>query len=96
MLTWVIYDITDNSKREKVIRICKSYGLYRVQKSVFLGTLNPNELDSVALECEEVIETDTDSVYVFPFCDDCYSKIKLVGKAFDKDLVSDKIISKFF
>ena len=55
MLTWVVYDITDNSKREKVIRICKSYGLYRVQKSVFLGTLNPNELDSVALECEEVI-----------------------------------------
>jgi CRISPR-associated protein Cas2 len=96
MLTWVIYDITDNAKREKVIRVCKSYGLYRVQKSVFLGTLNTNEIDSVALECEEKIDPDIDSVYVFPFCDDCYSKIKLLGKAFDKDLVSDKIISKFF
>lgn len=96
MLTWVIYDITDNAKREKVIRVCKSYGLYRVQKSVFLGTLNTNELDSVALECQEHIDPEIDSVYVFPFCDDCYSKIKLIGKAFDKDLVSDKIISKFF
>lgn len=96
MLTWVVYDITENAKREKVIRVCKSYGLYRVQKSVFLGTLNTNELDSVALECQGHIDPEIDSVYVFPFCDDCYSKIKLIGKAFDKDLVSDKIISKFF
>ena len=96
MLTWVMYDITDNSKRERVIKICKGYGLYRVQKSVFLGTLNRNELDSVALECDEVIDTDTDSVYIFPMCDDCFKKIKLLGNAFDKELVSDEIISKFF
>ena len=96
MLTWVVYDITDNGKRDRVIKICKGYGLYRVQKSVFLGSLNRNELDSVALECEDVIDEDTDSVYVFPMCDDCFRKIKLIGNAFDKDLVSDEIISKFF
>jgi len=91
-----VYDITDNRKRDVVVKICKGYGLYRVQKSVFLGNLNRNELDSVALECEEVIDKDTDSVYVFPLCDDCFRKIKLIGNAFDKELVSDEIISKFF
>ena len=96
MLTWVVYDITDNRKRDGVIKICKGYGLYRVQKSVFLGNLNRNELDSVALECKEVIDEDTDSVYVFPMCDDCFKKIKLIGNAFDKELVSDDIIAKFF
>ncbi len=96
MLTWVVYDITDNRKRDSIIKICKGYGLYRVQKSVFLGNLNRNELDSVAIECNEIIDKEKDSVYVFPMCDDCFKKIKVVGNAFDKDLVSDEIISKFF
>ena len=96
MLTWVVYDITENSKRDSVTKICKGYGLYRVQKSVFLGNLNRNELDSIALECQENIDEDTDSVYVFPMCDDCFKKIKLIGNAFDKKLVSDEVISKFF
>lgn len=96
MLTWVVYDIADTRKRDTVIRICKGYGLYRVQKSVFLGNLNRNELDSIALECKEAIDEKTDSLYVFPMCDDCFGKIKLIGNAFDKELVSDEIISKFF
>jgi len=91
-----VYDITDSRRRESVVRICKGYGLYRVQKSVFLGNLNRNELDSIALECEEIIDEDTDSVYVFPMCDDCFKRIKLIGNAFDKELVSDEIIAKFF
>ena len=96
MLVWVIYDISEDDKRTAVSRVCKNYGLYRVQKSVFLGTLNRNELDSVALECEEIIDPEIDSVYIFPMCDDCFKKIKLIGNAFDRDLVSDEVITKFF
>jgi len=96
MLVWVIYDITENRVRNRVSNICKGYGLYRVQKSAFLGDLNTNELDSLALECEERINSEVDSVYVFPMCDDCFKKIRLLGMAFDKDLVSDEVITKFF
>jgi len=95
MLVWVIYDITEDKLRNKVAKTCKNYGLYRVQKSAFLGDLNKNQADSMALECEDIIATE-DSLYVFPMCDDCFKKIKLLGKAFDKDLVSDEVITKFF
>ncbi len=95
MLVWVIYDIADDKIRGQVSRACLDYGLYRVQKSVFLGSLNKNEWDSLAVECEGMIK-DEDSVYVFPLCDDCFKKIKLIGKAFDKDLVTDDIQTKFF
>jgi CRISPR-associated protein Cas2 len=95
MLVWVIYDITDDKLRSSVSRICQDYGLYRVQKSVFLGDLNKNEWDSLAVECEDVIE-DGDSVYVFPLCDDCFKKIKVIGDEFDMDLVTDEIQTKFF
>jgi CRISPR-associated protein Cas2 len=42
-----------------------------VQKSVFLGDLNSNQMDSLALECEELVDIDTDSVYIFPMDDKC-------------------------
>ena len=96
MLVWVIYDISENKRRSAVSRICKGYGLYRVQKSAFLGALNSNELESLSLECEEHIDLGTDSVYVFPLCDDCFNKIKLLGESFDKKLISNKIVTKFF
>ncbi len=95
MLVWVIYDISENRIRSRVAKLCKSYGLFRVQKSAFLGDLNRNESDSLALECEEAIE-ESDSVYVFPMCEDCYEKIRLIGAGFDRELVSGMTITKVF
>lgn len=96
MLTWVIYDIVDNKKRTGVVKVCKGYGLYRVQKSVFLGRLNNNQIDELTMQCEDIIDEKKDSVYVFPLCDDDFKKVKLLGQAFDKKLVSDEILAKFF
>lgn len=96
LLVWVIYDITDNRTRQKVSDRCKSYGLYRVQKSVFLGDINTNDRDSLGLECEELIDTERDSVYIFPMDEQSFKKVQLLGQAFDKELVSDEVITKFF
>jgi len=95
MLVWTIYDITDDKIRSRVAKICKGYGLFRVQKSAFLGDLNKNEADSLALECEAMIE-ESDSVYVFPICEDCFEKIKLIGEGFDRKLVAGIITTKIF
>ena len=95
MLVWVIYDISENRYRSRVAKICKNYGLFRVQKSAFLGDLNRNESDSLTLECEVTIE-ESDSVYVFPMCEDCFDKIKLIGAGFDRELVSGMTITKVF
>ena len=96
MLTWVVYDISENKIRNRIVKLCKGYGLYRVQKSVFIGDLNTNELDSLGLQSGEIIDTSTDSTYIFPMCSDCFKKIQLLGKAFDKKLVTDEVITKFF
>jgi CRISPR-associated protein Cas2 len=96
LLVWVIYDITEDRVRQKVSDRCKNYGLYRVQKSVFLGDLNSNDRDSLGIECEELINTEQDSVYIFPMDDQSFKKVQLIGQAFDKKLVSDEIITKFF
>jgi len=96
MITWVLYDIESNKIRNKVIRICKNAGLYRVQKSVFLGTLEDNQYDEIILQIESVVDLEKDSVYVFPMSQSNLKMCGLIGQAFDKELVTDEIISKFF
>ena len=96
MLLWVVYDIVENKARSKIARVCKNYGLYRVQKSVFLGDLNRNQIDELSLKCQDTMDEDEDSVYIFPMCDEDFKKVKLLGQAFDKELVSDDVIAKFF
>jgi len=95
MITWVIYDIVKDKTRSKVARACIRAGLYRVQKSVFLGSLNRNQIDELALECDDLIRKDEDSLYIFPLCSDDFKRVKLLGLAFDKKLVSDEVIAKF-
>ena len=96
MRVWVMYDITDNKIRNKVIRYCKNAGLYRVQKSIFLGDIDKNRIDELHLQCDEIIDMESDSLYIFPMCEDDFKKIKTSGNAFDKKLVSDEILSLFF
>ncbi len=95
-LVWVIYDIVADKKRNKVAKTCKNKGLYRVQKSVFLGTLNNNQLDELSLQCDDIINEEEDSVYIFPMCETDFKKVKLLGQAFDKKLVSSALLNKFF
>ena len=95
MLTWIIYDIADDRTRNKIAKACKEKGLYRVQKSAFLGTLNKNQIDELKIMCEDIIDHEVDSVYIFPMCEDDFKKVKLLGQAFDKDLVTDEVKALF-
>lgn len=94
-LVWIIYDITENKTRSRIAKACKNKGLYRVQKSAFLGTINKNQLDELRIMIEEIIDPDIDSVYIFPMCEDDFRKVKLLGQAFDKNLVTDEVKALF-
>lgn len=94
-LVWVIYDITEDKIRNKVAKICKDKGLYRVQKSAFLGSINKNQLDELTIMCDDIIDQDTDSVYIFPMCKPDFQRVILLGQAFDKKLVTNEVKAFF-
>ncbi len=96
MIAWVIYDIRKNKERGKVAKFCKQAGLYRVQKSVFLGSLGENEKDTLELQIEDLIDPDVDSVYIFPMSKNELRQTSLLGQAFDKKLVTDQVKALFF
>jgi CRISPR-associated protein, Cas2 family len=96
MLVWVLYDISDDGKRNRVAKRCKQAGLIRVQKSAFLGKLERNRFDELSELCKSEIDGEKDSLYLFPFCDEDFKKVKVHGQGFDRKLVSDDILQQFF
>lgn len=95
MIVWVMYDIKDDKARREISKRCKQAGLYRVQYSVFLGTLSPNEKDTLTLQCEEWLNEEEDSLYVFPMSKEELRQTVLLGQAFDKKLVTDEVRALF-
>lgn len=94
-LVWIIYDIGSDKARRKVVKLLKVAGLYRVQKSVFLGTVERNRMDELQLHIEELIKPEKDSVYLFPLCDSDFKKVITLGQAFDEKLVTDEVKALF-
>jgi CRISPR-associated protein Cas2 len=95
-LLWVIYDIHKNKSRTKIAKATLEAGLYRVQKSVFLGSINKTRLDELVLRISDLIDEEKDSVYIFPMCETDFKKTKLLGQAFDKEMVKDEVKALFF
>ncbi len=95
MIAWVLYDIEDDKVRSKVAKLCKQAGLYRVQFSVFLGTIDTNQKDTLELQIEELIDADKDSVYIFPMSKSELQATALLGKAFDKKMITDEVKALF-
>lgn len=96
MIVWVIYDIQKTKPRTKIAKACQQAGLYRVQKSVFLGSLDENQKDTLHLQIEELIDEENDSVYIFPMSKNELKQSVLLGQAFDKKLVTDEVKALFF
>ncbi len=96
MIAWVIYDIENDKARTKIAKYCKQAGLYRVQLSVFLGTLSRNDKDALALKIEQEIDVLKDKVYIFPMSKKELQQVVLLGQAFDQKLISDQVRAMFF
>lgn len=94
MLTWVVYDISLNKTRRKIAKRCLDFGLYRVQKSIFLGDIESNRVEEIILASVELMNIETDSIYVFPMCQADFDKVRIMGQGFDRKMVADEILTK--
>lgn len=90
-----MYDIGEDRIRTKVSKLCEKAGLNRVQYSVFLGTLDSNERDTLELQIEGLINEDEDSVYIFPMSKNELKETVLLGQAFDKKMITEEVRSLF-
>jgi CRISPR-associated protein Cas2 len=80
-LTHVIaYDISEDRRRARVAAVLQTYG-DRIQRSVFVCTLEADVLHEVRERISGIIEPRTDSVYVFRQCGSCWDAVGIHGQA---------------
>jgi CRISPR-associated protein Cas2 len=91
MIIWVLYDIEEDKARKQVFKFCQQANLHNVQLSCFLGTLEANDLDTLKLQIEEVINEDKDKVYIFPMNKAELKQTIQLGQAFDKKKITNEI-----
>ncbi|MEM4367870.1 MAG: CRISPR-associated endonuclease Cas2 [Candidatus Anstonellales archaeon] len=73
----LVYDI--NEKRVgKVLKICRKY-LYWVQNSVFEGEISEAKLERLKTELRRTINLEEDSVIIYTFRTEWYSKREIIG-----------------
>lgn len=96
MIAWVLYDIKNDKTRNRIAKICLQSGLYRVQYSVFVGTIKEEEKDVLKLQIEELIDEEKDSVYIFPMSKNELKATVLMGQAFDKKMITDEVKALLF
>lgn len=92
MLTIVVYDITDNTSRLHLIKKLQYFGLKRLQKSVFIGYLDIKERLDLAEDIDTYLSNDTDSIVIFPVCENCKNSILLQG---DADIPKNDLTYRF-
>lgn len=80
MTVVITYDISQDRRRARAAAVAQAYG-DRVQRSVFVATVEPAVLDEIRNRLEEIIDPDTDSVYVFRQCSVCWDAVGIHGQA---------------
>jgi CRISPR-associated protein Cas2 len=58
--------------------------------------MDENEKDTLELELNELIDEETDSLYIFPMSKNELRQTVLLGQAFDKKLVTDEVKALLF
>lgn len=80
MLNLVIYDISDNHERFQLIKVLQHFGLYRIQKSAFLGDLNKKSRIELETKVKNHLSGSKDSIYIVPICDKCKDLTSIFSK----------------
>jgi CRISPR-associated protein Cas2 len=68
----ITYDVADDRRRAKIAHTLQSYG-QRIQRSVFLCCLTGDVLARLRARLDQMIDPETDSIYVFRQCLACWN-----------------------
>ena len=74
------YDVSEDSRRSRLAAVLQAHG-DRVQKSVFVLTLTPESLTEIRVKAHELLDHDTDSLYLFRQCSTCWETLECIGQA---------------
>lgn len=74
----ITYDITNNRRRNHLATTLQYWG-NRIQRSVFVCTISPKDLQTLHRTITKIIDGDEDSVHIFRQCLTCQHERETLG-----------------
>ncbi|MEM2533958.1 MAG: CRISPR-associated endonuclease Cas2 [Candidatus Nezhaarchaeales archaeon] len=84
MQTLVVYDISDDAVRLKVSEACKRFGLARIQRSTFLGSLTSMRRKDLLAALRRALGNADGNIQVFVICRADLALRETIGKPFEE------------
>ncbi len=78
----IVYDISDDGKRLKVAKVLEQWGLARIQRSAFTGSLQAARVRDLARRLELIIDADSDVVHIIPVQPQDWARVIVLGKPY--------------
>jgi CRISPR-associated protein Cas2 len=79
MNTIIVYDITDNKRRNRFRKFLKELGI-RSQKSVYECRIDAREVREIRYYCQKKLDLDVDAVRIYRVCATCMDKALIQGQ----------------
>jgi CRISPR-associated protein Cas2 len=76
----ITYDVVEDRRRARIAHTLQAHG-QRIQRSVFVCTVDPTVVTGLRRQLDRMLDPDTDSIYVFRQCASCWSATGLHGQA---------------
>jgi len=81
----VCYDIQETKVRNQLVFRLFSYGLSRIQFSVFCGIIPTNRIELMIRQIPQEFPQESDKILIIPLCKNCVSRLVQVhGKLPEK------------
>lgn len=80
MMHLAAYDVTEDQRRARLSALLQAYG-DRIQYSVFLLSITPDELHTITSMAADIIDHDTDSLWIVRQCATCWDDVATIGQA---------------
>ncbi len=74
------YDVRDDPRRARLAAMLQAHG-DRIQKSVFVLSLSPEEVEDIKTKAQDIINVNTDSLWLMRQCKGCWETLIQVGQA---------------
>lgn len=84
MIVIAAYDVAQNDRRARIAAVLQAYG-DRIQKSVFILKVEHKELDDIVAKVQNILDTDTDSLWFARQCADCWESLIQLGQSAKPD-----------
>lgn len=94
----IMYDITSDKVRTQIAKYLERQGCIRIQKSVFIARSESRNFQEICDTLKEVNSyyENQDSILLVPFNTSDLRSMKVIGKALQIDIITDKPNTLFF